>query len=380
MTVPTYSELYESIKADLRNKLGITTIVGKLVLLAFAAVQAAKLKIFYHLAEKIQENIFVDTCDDETLLRYGLVKLNRLPYVAVSAQYKVSVTGTTGAVIPANTTFVSVDSSTNPGQVFILETEYTLPATTGEITITAEIGGTDSALILGDVLQVTSPIANVDSFVTVTSEEVAPVNDETIAEYRIKVINAYRTEPQGGAKVDYQLWAVDAAGVRRVYPYVANNSPGDIEIFVESLYDDGVPDAAMLSEVESVIEQDPDDSKPVEERGRKPLGIYSMDIKSVVLKNVDITITSLTPSVQLATLTNAIKNHLYNIRPFIDGGDDLNTRNDKLYEADLYKIVRDLLQAGESFTTLNMSVAGVEVDVYTFENGNIPKLNTITIV
>ena len=379
MTVPTYSELYESIKADLRNKLGITTIVGKLVLLAFAAVQAAKLKIFYHLAEKIQENIFVDTCDDETLLRYGLVKLNRLPYIAVSAQYKVSVSGTTGAVIPSRTTFVSVDSSTNPGHVFILETEYTLPSTTGEIILVAEIGGTDSGLILGDVLQVTSPIANVDSFVTVISQEVAPVNDETMAEYRLKVINAYRTEPQGGAKVDYQLWAVDAAGVRRVYPYVVNNSPGDIEIFVESLYDDGVPDAAMLSEVELVIEQDPDDSKPVEERGRKPLGIYSMDIKSVVLKDVDITITGLTPSVQLATLTNAIKNHLYGIRPFIDGGDDLNTRNDKLYEADLYKIVRDLLQAGETFTTLNMSVDGVSVDVYTFENGNIPKLNTITV-
>lgn len=379
MTVPTYSELYESIKSDLRNKLGITTIVGKLVLLAFAAVQAAKLKIFYHLAEKIQENIFVDTCDDETLLRYGLVKLNRLPYIAVSAQYKVSVSGTTGAVIQAGTTFVSVDTSTNPGQVFILETEYTLPSTTGEVILTAEIGGTESALILGDILQVTSPISNVDSFVTVTSEEVAPVDNETMAEYRIKVINAYRTEPQGGAKVDYQLWAVDAAGVRRVYPYVVNNSPGDIEIYVESLYDDGVPDAAMLSEVESVIEQDPDDSKPVEERGRKPLGIYSIDIKSVVLKNVDITITGLTPSVQLATLTNAIKNHLYNIRPFIDGGDDLNTRNDKLYEADLYKIVRDLLQSGETFTTLNMSVAGVEVDVYTFENGDIPKLNTITV-
>ena len=379
MTVPTYSELYESIKSDLRNKLGITTIVGKLVLLAFAAVQAAKLKIFYHLAEKIQENIFVDTCDDETLLRYGLVKLNRLPYIAVSAQYKVSVSGTTGAVIPAGTTFVSVDSSTNPGQVFILETEYTMPSTSGEVILTAEIGGTESSLTLGDILQVTSPISNVDSFVTVTSEEVAPVDNETMAEYRIKVINAYRTEPQGGAKVDYQLWAVDAAGVRRVYPYVVNNSPGDIEIYVESLYDDGVPDAAMLSEVESVIEQDPDDSKPVEERGRKPLGIYSIDIKSVLLKNVDITITGLTPSVQLATLTNAIKNHLYNIRPFIDGGDDLNTRNDKLYEADLYKIVRDLLQSGETFTTLNMSVAGVEVDVYTFENGDIPKLNTITV-
>ncbi len=61
------------------------------------------------------------------------------------------------------------------------------------------------------------------------------------------------------------------------------------------------------------------------------------------------------------------------------GGDDLNTRNDKLYEADLYKIVRDLLQAGETFTTLNMSVDGVSVDVYTFENGDIPKLNTITV-
>jgi hypothetical protein len=223
-----------------------------------------------------------------------------------------------------------VDSSTNPGQTFILESEYILPSTSGEIVLVAEIGGTDSSLILGDILQVTSPIANVDSFVTVISQEVAPVNDETIEEYRLKVINAYRTEPQGGAKVDYQLWAVDAAGVRRVYPYVVNNSPGDLEIFVESLYDDGVPDAAMLSEVEAVIEQDPDNSKPIEERGRKPMGIYSMDIKSVNLINVDITITGLTPSVQLSTLTNAISTNEYfefSIQPQSGYSTSLNALN-----------------------------------------------------
>ena len=58
MTIPTLSELYVSVQTDLRNKLNITSVIGKVVINAFAIVQAAKLKIFYLRSALTYKNIF----------------------------------------------------------------------------------------------------------------------------------------------------------------------------------------------------------------------------------------------------------------------------------------------------------------------------------
>ena len=66
ITVPTTSELYESVKNDLKLNLAVTTVVGKAVLNAIAMVQAAKLKIYYLIINFVYKNIFPDTADSET--------------------------------------------------------------------------------------------------------------------------------------------------------------------------------------------------------------------------------------------------------------------------------------------------------------------------
>ena len=385
MITPTFSELYESTKSDLRNKLGISTIVGKMVLLAFSAVQAAKLKIFYLAVGLVYKNVFVDQCDNDTILRFGLVKLNRLPRAAIAGEYNITVAGNIGAVIPPGTMYKSLDSSSNPGKLFIADSTFTFTAPTGVILIRALDGGNVSLLQTGDQLQVTSPIALVDSFATVFAVSVVPVEAESIDNYRIAVIEAYRTEPQGGAKTDYQLWSKDAAGVRRVYPYVTNGTPGDIDIFVEALVDDstdgkGTPSAGILSDVEDVIEFDPDTTRPIEERGRRPMGVFDIHIYAITPIDIDIEITDLSPTVSLTAIENAIRSFIYNIRPFVDGGDDPSGRNDKIFEADMYRIVRDLLVGSESFTSIQMSVSGTPESIHLFENGDIPYLNSVTSV
>lgn len=384
MTIPTLGEIFESVKSDLRSKLNVSTLIGKSVLLAFAGVQAAKLKLIYTAVSQINKNIFVDTCDYDTIKRYGMVKLNRLPNAAIAGEYNVVVTGSIGAIIERGTTFKSFDTSNNPDKLFVVDTQFTFASTTGTIPVRSLEAGVGALLNIGDTMQITSPLLNVDSVATVDSIITTPVEEEDIEEYRIKVIAAYRTEPQGGAKIDYMQWSSDAAGVRRVYPYVVSGSPGDIKIYVEATVGDsidskGTPPPSMLDDVVEVIELSPDTTLPMESRGRRPMGVFGINIIPVVLADVDIVIVGLSPSVSLASIENAIVQYLYDIRPYIDGADIVSSQNDRIYEADIYRIVRDVLSPGETFTSLSMTIDGTPYSLYVFDNGIIPTLNSVTV-
>jgi len=384
ITVPTINELYTAIQNDLKTKLGISSILGKTVLNAFAMVQAAKLKILYLLAANVYDNIFPDTADDAMLQRFGFVKLGRYQNPAVAGVYELTVTGTAGAVIPANTTYKSLDSSTTPNKLFVLDTDYTMPGTTGTIEVRAYELGSVARLEVGDSLQVTAPIALIDSFAVVAAVVTTPVEAENIEDYRTEIIKAYQTEAQGGARTDYRIWAADAAGVREVYPYTF--TPGEITIYVEATPADstdgnGTPPPSILTDVESVVEFDPDTSKPLNERGRRPISAWQINFLSITTVPIDLEITGLTDSSYIAAIQSAVVAFLYNIRPFIDGADapaDIN--KGKIYLADMYNIVRLILGANASFTALSMLVNSVAVDTYEFTGGNIPYCNSVTAV
>src|SRR5688500_5678547 len=222
--IPTLNQLYTSILNDLETEFGTNIpLFGKNFLRALAAVQAAKLKLYYVALGGVQKNIFVDTADPEssggTLERFGRIKLGRNPFPAQAGQYEVQVTGSVGATIPASSTFKSNDDSLNPGKLYVLDLAYMLIATTDTITVRALEAGTDSRVEVGDQLTATAPISGVNSLVEVTAESVAPLDAEGTEEYRGKAVEAYQLEPNGGAASDYRIWSFDVPGVARVYPY-----------------------------------------------------------------------------------------------------------------------------------------------------------------
>jgi len=388
MTVPTFNDLYTSVQSDLKNELNINSLVGKTVLNAFAAVQAAKLKLVYLTAARIYKNVFVDTAEPESLggslERFGLVKLNRLPNPATAGEYKIAVTGTIGATIPVDTTFKSLDASSSPDKIFTLDTAFTFTATTGEITVRALDLGSDAALVVGDELQITSPLANVDSFQSVTEVVTSATDAETYEDYRAKTIEAYQTEPQGGARTDYRLWAADASGVRKVYPYAKSGFAGQLTIYVEAVLSDssdgrGSATTTILSDVEDVIEYDPDVTKTDAERGRRPLGIDVIDVVSVSPIPVDVSVIGLTDASFLSAIESSVDDFLFEIRPYIGGADNPTlSEQGKLYEADIYAIVRAIIGSRATFTTINVAVNGNKITVYEFIDGYIPYLNSIT--
>lgn len=383
ITIPTLNALYTQILADLEAEFNITIpLFGKNFLRALAAVQAAKLKLFYLAVGNIQKNIFCDTADPEasggTLERFGRVKLNRNPFPAVAGQYTVAVTGTIGAVIPAQTTFKSDDTSTSPGYLFILDSAYTLTATTDYIMLRALTAGEDAVLVATDTLTATAPIAGVNSAAAISAIVVAAEDAETIEEYRAEVLAAYRLEPQGGAATDYRLWASDAVGVRQTYPYAKTGESNVIDLYVEGNTANGVPSAGVLAQVEAVVELDPDTSKPLNERGRRPLGVLQVNYLDVVPLSVNITINDFVGTEeQKENIDNAIADSLDAIRPFVSGADIVADRNDTLSETRLAFYIQDA-EPTVSFSSVDITVNGVAQTSYQFTMGNIPYYNSLT--
>lgn len=384
ITIPTFNQLYTQILADLEAEFNISIpLFGKNFLRALAMVQAGKLKMFYLAVGNIQKNVFPDTADPEesggTLERFGRVKLNRNPFPAVAGQYTVAVTGTIGAIIPAQTTFKSDDTSTSPGFLFILDVAYTLTATTDYITVRALTAGEDATLVATDTLTATAPIAGVNSSAAVSAITIAPEDAETLEEYRAEVLAAYRLEPQGGAATDYRLWASDAIGVRQTYPYAKTGDSNVIDLYVEGDTANGVPSAGVLAAVEAVVEQDPDTSKPSSERGRRPLGVFQVNYLDVIPLSVNITINgsgNITPA-QKENIDNAIAAALDDIRPFVSGADIVADRNDTLSETRLAFFIQDA-EPTVSFTSVDITVNGVAQTTYQFTMGNIPFYNSLT--
>lgn len=388
ITIPTISQLYTSVKSDFEATYGSQIpSFGKNFLRVLASVQAAKLWLIYKALGFIQKNIFVDTADPEdsggTLERFGRVKLNRNPFPARAAQYVIQVTGSIGAVISAKTTFKSDEDSASPGKLFILDNQFQLESSPDQIILRALEAGLDSQLAISDGLSSTIPIANVNKGVTVVSEFVEPSAAEDIEEYRQKIEEAFRTETQGGAGGDYRIWAGDAQGVAQVYPYTAFGGNNQVNVYVEATIADstdghGTPSAGLLSDVEDVINFDPDDTNDLNERGRRPINVI-VDVLPVTPLDVDIDIAdfeSLTIDLQ-TTITNALDELLSAIRPFVDTADVLADRNDRL---DLNRIVSKIYQAvpGATFGAVTMQVNGSPLTTFLFENGDIPFLDDVT--
>jgi hypothetical protein len=397
--IPTLQQLYNDIKSNLESELNITIpLFGKNFLRALAAVQAAKLKLYYLAIANVQKNIFVDTADPEaiggTLERFGLVKLGRLPFTAQPGTYDVTVTGTIGAIILANTTFKSDDSSLSPGKLFVLDNNYTIVAGVNTIQLRALETGLESTLSIGDGLTATAPIANVDSGAVVTAEAITPLAAENIEDYRDKAIEAYQLEPQGGAGADYRLWSKDVQGVQQSYPYAKTGFSNELIIFVEATIADstdgkGTPPQTMLDNVwdgsvdpaTGVIEFDPDITKPLDERGRRPLALFDIDMQPVTINEIDIIITNYQGlnATKQTSIFNATEAGLAEIRPFVDSVDIVANRND-IFSIFIASFIVQQAEPGSIFTAIVVNVDGVPTPSNQFILGNIPHLNSITYV
>lgn len=386
--IPTIKQITANVTNDIVSKLDLSIDYLKKVYGAFALVISAQLYLCYLYLSDIQDNVFPDkaTTEDKggTLERQGMIYMNRRPFPDSIGSFKVSVDGVAGSVLRLNLTFKSNDDALNSGQVYILDSEYTLTGTADEIEIRSIGSGVLYDLNVGDNLTITEPVIGVEKTVTVTSVVTQPKAGETTELYRQAILTAVQLEPQGGARADYRQWCTDAQGVRLVYPYVRDIDTSIVDVYVEATIVDsedgfGTPGTSILTEVEEVIEQDPDDTKPIYERGRRPAQA-DVVVSPISLIPVDINIIGLdddSTSVK-DLIESSVKDFIYDVRPFISGADLRRNKNDVLYSGKVQSVVTDALSNGNFFNVLELFVDGNLVTSYEFTLGNIPYLRNLT--
>lgn len=388
--IPNIQQINSDISSDFKNKLSLSNNPLKRVLNALSLVLSGQFHLAYLYLRDVQDNIFVDTATTAdvggTLERQGMIYLNRPIFPASIGVFKCSVVGVAGSVLRANLTFKSNEGTLNPGQMYVLDSEYICTGTDDEIEIRSLGNGVDFNLNVDDTLTITEPVIGVDKTITVTEVVEQPKAGETIENYRQAILNAIQLEPQGGSRADYRQWATDAQGVRLVYPYVRDGEPSNLDIYVEATIDDstdgkGTPSLTILEDVEDVLNFDPDISKPTYERGRRPAQAF-LSVVPIVLVPIDVQITGLSDgsvSVQ-NTIENALKDMLYKVRPFISGADLQRNKNDILYYGKVQSVVTEVLTNGNFFNNLTVSVDGNEEVSYEFTLGNVPYLRNLTFV
>lgn len=390
MQIPTLQQLYTDIRSHLATELGITIpLFGKVVLNALAMVQAGKLKLFWLAIAMVKKNIFVDTADPEsiggTLERFGRVVLNRSRRAAVQGQYTVSVTGQIGAVIAAGTLFKSDDTAASPGILFQLDTQKTLASTTDTMTLRSLTAGPDARLSAGDTLTSTSPLVNVDDQVTVSAETVEPVAEESIENYREEIERAFQLEAQGGAATDYRLWADDVQAVRFVYPYATSGQCNQVNLFIEANQADstdgkGTPTATTITDVTNVVNFDPDTTRPLNERGRRPISV-TVNYLAVTPLDVVITVNNATniDAATQAIIQSSLAAFINDVRPFVAAADIEANRNDVLSVNNIITTIQNSLTGNQSFDSVTVTVDAVSLTTSRqFLNGDIPFLETLT--
>lgn len=380
MTIPKLSDIYSDIISDFETKFGTTLpVVGKSFLRIWASVMSGVIFTCYLALAKVQKNIFVDTCDFETLQRFGRVKLGRNPFPAIAGEYLVTISGVPSTLIPSGTVFVSDDTSLNPKKYFILNSDTYTSSISGvaNLPLTAQESGSGSKLSIGNTLTLTAPIALIDDIGTVVFEATEPSDAETESDYRRKIIDSFRLEPQGGAGADYRLWADDVPQVRQTYPF-ANSGTTEVNLWIEAnLADgvDGVPSAGTIEAVRVAVE-DPTADRP----SRKPI-TDNVNFLPVVVRVVTIDIVGFvdgTPEIE-ASISAAIFDYLRNVRPFVSSIDILADKNDFFGRN---KIISLILESnpGSIFGEVKMYIDGVELVSFQFLGGNIPKLGVINYV
>lgn len=372
MTIqPTISELYNDILSALRVEFNITlNPFGDAFLIAFSGVLAGVLKLIYLSIGLLQKNIWVDTCDYDTLVRFGVIILQRYPFPATMGLYTVSVTGTAGSVIEASTTFRADDTAINAGAIYLLVNAYTLTGTGDTIQLTGTLGGDNQRLFVGDTLTCTQPLIDIEPIVTVTGEDTTPVDAEDIEQYRAKVIEKIQLPAGSWNAIDYRLVGIGVVGVKQTYAYGID--PTTVNVWLQGTVDVAYPadsvSPSIIADYETALNL------------VRPLPAFTVNVDSAPINNIDITITSgtFTPftTSQQATITAALTQFVNSVHPFIAAADSVASRNDVIATYNLSTVISQAV-LGYGFSAVDFTVQGNPSVLWQADQGNIPFLNSV---
>ena len=271
------------------------------------------------------------------------------------------------------------------GKIYITDEIKTLESETEIIKITCNTPGVAGNLQVGDSLKFVSPLGNVKKDAVVLAVIQVGTNDETEADYRFRVVNRYRMQPQGGSLADYRIWASEVPGVLNTYPYNDADSPAGVLLYVSgspSVFPDRTPSSALLIQVGDSCTYNPETGKAT----RKPLtaildpdydGTYK-NIRPVSIEDFDIYIYGLTkiaPAEFAELVRPAIEDYFLSREPYIRGLSDDNNKTNVVSRNNVSSVVDQIvLSVKAEFEAVSMNRRNNPEPSHTLGMGKLARL------
>lgn len=247
---PTLSELITRVKNAITSRLSFDQLRRSDAEVYAKVLAGASHELHGHL-QFISEQVIYDTAAAEYLDRWASIWLTVPRKAAAAATGNMTLTGSSGVVVPAGTAVINTD-----GIEYTTDVEVTLAAGEATAVITAVNGGADSNLVAASALSLVTPLDGLNSTATVaTGGIVGGADIEPDDSLRRRLITRIQQPPHGGADYDYVNWALEVPGVTRAW--VSPQELGAGTVTVRFVRDDDaslIPDAGEVTTVQDYID------------------------------------------------------------------------------------------------------------------------------
>lgn len=240
--------------------------------------------------------------------------------------------------------------------------------------------GTIGNLEVGSILSFVNAVPNVNSDTTVMVVTVQGADAESWDTYRQRVIDRFRSQPQGGALIDYRFWGEEVEGIVRVYPYTGD--PGEVEVYSEATPEssgdpDGIPTQAQLDAVLANIELD---SGGLASRRPTNAFVWSLPITRTAFDVRVIDLTVADQSLVREKIEEALIQYFLSREPFISGV-SLGRRKDRIARSAVAGAVQDVVNAYDGvFGGVSLEAPSGPIEIYSLQEGEKAKLGNVTYI
>lgn len=264
LTRPTLSALYDRVQADFvaLSQTG-GAILRRSVEWVIARIIARTAHGLYGYTDDAVRQAFPDTADIEGLRRWGAIfGITENP--ATASTGPVVFTGTNGTEVPASTEI------TIGGVFYTTDAVVTVASGSATAAVTASSTGSAGNVPAAATGSLTSPIAGIDTEVTVDTGGLTGGTDaETVESYRDRVLNRMSSPPRGGTAADYTAWIseVPTVSVFRSWIYPLGDGVGTV-VAAFTVTDSGEPEGFAVPSAGDVtaVQDYVDSARPIDMR------------------------------------------------------------------------------------------------------------------
>lgn len=396
LVTPTTSEIDAAIIAQLEASLNQTIpLLPKSFMRVLARVLAAVFITLYKYDGFIFLQMFVQSATIKTTGVNGrnlspLIQWGRLigvgdPAAAIQAEMQITVVVSQQiGTLPSGTQLIG---ATN-GITYLTIGAVALSAATVTVLVRAssdQAGGNGAGAIgnldVGALLTFVNPLPNVEREATVLNEIVTGADGEATEVYRQRILDRFQKQPQGGAYADYEMWAVEPAGILHAYPYTSL-FPGQVDVYIEATVassgdPDGFPTVAQLLQANDSIIFD-----LAGVPNRRPANALSNTF-SITRVGFDVIVSGLNVLDQAtvqADIIAALTDYFLDREPFIPGL-SIEPRKDRITNSAVVGIVEDIVNGANGiFGSAIIEKDAAPITLFALGMGEKAKVLTVTFV